>query len=267
MAELSVDQTRDRPASGRRLLLGALASTLLAQSLIWPIILRMYDASWPAASAIAAMGIAFAQLGLAAVLVILGTGSLAIRGLIAVLLYFGAAFLAFRAVRGEGISGWLAIMLLVIGVICAPLVIARLSGVAIVPAVTGPPARGSRQYTIWGLLVLTTVVAVLLGIGRHLRFPWVELGAIAVFGVVVAVIPGILAPLALSRLPWPTSIIAGASICPAAGALLTFTGFPPPRQPIELAAMCLIQGAVIVAACLVARASGYRLSVPWERRE
>src|SRR6185503_1693601 len=104
-------------------------------------------------------------------------------GIAAIVLYLGAALVSFRAVSGtvtgDGISRWLAVMLFVLGVISAPLVIARLAGVAIVSTVDSPPKRGSRQYTIWGLLVLTTIVAVLLGIGRQLKFPWNELGQVA----------------------------------------------------------------------------------------
>jgi hypothetical protein len=106
--------------------------------------------------------------------------------------------------------------------------------------------------------VLTTFVAVLLGIGRQLRFPWEELGQIALFSVAIAAIPCILAPLALSRVPWPASLIAAATLCPATGAVLAFTGFPP-NQPLELAFMCGVQGAVIIAACAVVRIAGYRL--------
>ena len=241
------------------LLLGLLFGALVSQDLVWPVVLRMTNSQWPATPAIVAMGIGFAQLGLAAVLLVLGSGRPAIRGVATIALYVGAALLAFRSVNEQGLGRWLAIMLFVMAVISAPLIIARLAGVAIGPTVDSPPSRGSRQYTIWGLLVLTTVVAVLLGIARQLKFPWHELGQIALFSWAIAVIPCILAPLALSKIAWPASLIAGATLCPAAGALLTLTGFPPPEQPLELATMCSIQGAVTIAACAVVRIAGYRL--------
>ena len=246
------------------MLLGLLLGALLSQNLVWPVALRMADAQWPATPAIIAMGIAFAQISLAAIVLVLCASSLAVRGLIALLLYAGSAFLAFRSVRGDGIGGWLAIMLMGFGVISAPLVIARLAGMAILPDASTAAVRGSRQYTIWGLLVLTTLVAVLLGIGRQLRFPWGELRQIGLFSVAIAIIPCTLAPLALSRVPWPATLIAGAVLCPAIGAMLSFTDFPP-YQPLQLAGMCLVQGAVIVASCLVVRIAGYRLVGPWER--
>ena len=269
MDELRPPKTPDplAPAPSTRshapLLLGLLFGAIVSQNLVWPVVLRMTDSTWPATPAIIAMGIAFAQLSLAAILLVLGSGRPIVRGIAAIALYLGAALVSFRAVSGtvtgEGISRWLAVMLFVLGVIGAPLVIARLAGVAIVPTVDSPAKRGSRQYTIWGLLVLTTIVAVLLGIGRQLKFPWHELGQIALFSVAIALIPCILAPLALSKIPWPASLIAGATLCPAAGAVLTLTGFPPDNQPLELAAMCSIQGAVIIAACAVVRIAGYRL--------
>jgi hypothetical protein len=147
----------------------------------------------------------------------------------------------------------------------APLVVCRLAGVAVLPARKFSAVRGSRQFTIFGLLVLTTLVAVLLGIGRVIEIPWRQLGEAALFSVAIAVIPCVLGPLTLSRSPWPASIVAGATICPAIGALFTVTGFAPPNQPLELAAMASVQGAVIVAACLVARLADFRLTGPWER--
>ncbi len=247
------------------LLLGLLFGALLSQNLAWPVVLRMFDAEWPALPAIIAMGFAFAEIGLAAVLLVMSVARLAIRGVIAFTLYLGAAFLAFRSVRGDGgMSGWLAIMLMCLGVIVAPLVIARLAGIAIVLGSDAGSGRRSRQYTTWGLLVLTTLVAVLLGIGRQLQFPWEERGEIGLFSVAIAVIPCVLGPLSLSKLPWPAALIAGATLCPVTGAVLAFTDFPP-RQPLELAGMCSVQGLVIVASCAVVRIAGYRLAGPWER--
>jgi len=239
------------------LLLGLLFGAIVSQDLVWPVVLRMTGAQWPATPAIVAMGIGFAQVGLAAILLVLGSRRLITRGIAAVILHFGAAFLAFRAVNASGFVRWLVIMLMIIGIISAPLIIARLAGL-VITSTDAPPGRGSRQYTIWGLLVLTTIVAVLLGVG-HLFFPWKELGQIALFSTAMALIPCVLGPLALSKIPWPVSLIAGAALCPAAGALLTLTGFPPPQQPIQLATMCSIQGAVTIAACAVVRIAGYRL--------
>lgn len=252
------------PAQHVALLLGLLAGALLSQSLVWPVALRLYDAEWPDVLAIIAMGIAFAQIGLAAILLVLCVHSLAVRGLFVLLLYAGAALLAFRSVRGHGMSGWMSTMVMCLAITSAPLVIARLAGVAIVPRTLIGSPRGSRQYTIWGLLVLTTLVAVLLGIGRQLNFPWRHLGEIALFSVTIAAIPCLLAPLALSKVPWPATLIAAATLCPATGVLIALTEFAP-DQPLELAAMASIQGAVILTACLVARVAGYRLTGPWDR--
>jgi hypothetical protein len=254
---------RNSATAQARLLLLLLFGALMLQSLAWPVALRMYDAEWPDAPAIAAMGLAFAQVGLAALVLVLASGPLAVRGAAAILLYGGSAVLATSSV-GESLPAWLGIMLCALGIVATPFVLARLAGVAVMPHVLVELPRGSRQYTILGLLVLTTLVAVLLAIGRQLDFPWRELRQVLLFSVAIAAVPCAIGPLACSRVPWPVTLIAILTLCPATGIVLAFTGFPP-EHPVELVAMCLVQGAVIFAACLVTRVAGYRLAGPWER--
>jgi len=245
-------------------LMGLLFGALALQNVVWPVVLRMSDARWPEAPAIFSMGLAFAEVGLAVLVFALYAGRILTRATIALVLFSGAAFLAARSVE-SGFQPWLANMSIIAAAMSAPLIVMRLAGVAIVPIATAGEVRGSRQFTIWGLLVLTTVAAALLGIGRLVQVPWPRLGEIALFSVAIAVIPCVLGPLALSRSPWPASIVAGVTICPSVGALFTFTGFAPDNQPLELASMASIQGAVTVGACLVARMADYRLTGPWER--
>jgi hypothetical protein len=252
------------PAVSSRLLLSLLLASLLLQNIVWPIALRLENEDWPAPAAICALGIAFAELSLAAVLLVWGTRYLLARGLLVLLMYLGAGYMAARAVDPPGLNTWMATMLVVWAIIAVPLAIARLAGVVVVRSGDTDAPRGSRQFTILGLLSLTTLVAIGLGIAQRLQFPWSELGQVVLFTLALGLIPWILAPLALSRVPLLGSVLAAGVICPAMGAAMAYTGFAP-EEPAELTFMCLVQGAVIVAACAVVRLAGYRLQGPWER--
>jgi hypothetical protein len=123
--------------------------------------------------------------------------------------------------------------------------------------------HGSRQFTILGLLSLTTLVAIGLAIAQRLQFPWQELGGVVLFTLALGLIPWILVPLTLSRVPLLGGVLAAGVICPVMGVAMAYTGFPP-EEPVELAVMCLVMGGVIVVACAVVRVAGYRLNGPWE---
>lgn len=252
------------PAVSSRLLLSLLAAALLLQNIVWPIALRLDNDDWPAPAAICALGIAFAELSLAAVLLVWGTRYLLARGLLVLLMYLGAGVVAARAVNPPGLKTWMATMLVVWAIVAAPLAIARLAGIVVVRADESDAPRGSRQFTILGLLSLTTLVAIGLGIAQRLQFPWQELGGVVLFTLALGTTAWILAPLALSRVPLLGSVLAAGVICPLMGVAMAYTGFPP-EEPAELTFMCLVQGAVIVAACAVVRLAGYRLKGPWEK--
>ncbi|MEX2173786.1 MAG: hypothetical protein WD872_05445 [Pirellulaceae bacterium] len=247
------------PAHGW-LLLGLLAGVVLLQDIVWLVVLRTNRADWPSPLAIAAMGLAFAQAGLIPLLILWGTGRLWMRCATALPLYLFAAWLATRGTDGN-LRRWLSITLFYLAIVAAPLVIARLAGVRMVRVGDAEAQAGSRQFTIFGLLTLTTVVAVVCGVARWLSFPWEEIGAVATFAIALAGIPWLCATVALAPVASFWSPVAVALVCPLAGWLISLTGFPP-RQPVELIAMCCVQGLLTVGACAVARLAGYRLIGP-----
>jgi hypothetical protein len=119
----------------------------------------------------------------------------------------------------------------------------------------------SRQYSILSVLVLTTFVAVLLGIARTIA-TWGDVAGIAVFAMACGAIPWVCGTLTLSGFHWQWAVLAAAVVCPLAGLAIAQTGFPPEEHAGQLVAMCCVQGALTVAACAVVRLAGYRLVWP-----
>lgn len=243
-----------------RLLLRLLVAAVLVQDLVWLLDLRGSRSEWPDWPAIIGMGLAFGQMGLVGLLLLATGPGRWLRAGIAVAFYFFAAYLAYRATDGELVT-WLGIMLLDASVVAAPLGAARLLGIRVVHIdryADLPPA--SRQFSILGILMLTTLVAVLLGVSRAIA-TWGDVAAVAVFAIGLGAIPWICGPLMLSGFHWRWAILAGTVICPLAGYAISNTGFPP-EHPTELIAMCYVQGLLTLAACGVVRVADYRLVWP-----
>jgi hypothetical protein len=249
------------PAGHGKLLLRMLVAAILLQDLMWLVVLRTTDTVWPAPVAVIGVGLAFGQVGLAALLVVWGQSALVIRSAVALAACLFGGVLAHRATDGR-LPPWLGIMLLDASIVAAPLAVARLWGVFVVRGeLTDAATRRSRQFTIWGLLSLTTLAAVFLGIGRLLDFPWEELGAFVVFALGLGAIPWLCGAATLSPLRWRTAVLVTAVVAPPTGWLIAQTGFPP-NHPLPLVAMCCVQGLVTLAACAVVRVAGYRLVWP-----
>lgn len=248
----------------RRLLLMLLLAAIVAQDLVWLTVLQGRALDWPRIPAVTAMGAAFCQVSLAAFLLLAVDFGGWIRAALAVPMYFAAATIASRATSEEFVP-WLGIMLLDLAIVAAPLLAARLAGmrVVLVDHLSDlPPA--SRQYSILGILALTTFVALLLGIARTIG-TWGDTAAVAVFAMALGAIPWVCGTLALSGFHWRWAVIAGFVVCPFAGYAILDTGFPP-RHPTELIVMCGVQGALTIAAGIVVRVAGYRLVWPtWGR--
>jgi hypothetical protein len=251
------------PRMSAPFLLRLLLAAIVLQDVVWVLVMRSNRDRWPEWTAIVALGLAFCQTGLAALLLVLGTGpGWWKRVAVAALLTILAGWVGQRATNG--LATWQGIMLLDLAIVAGPLVVARLAGMRIVPDdAAGESAAASRQYSILGLLILMTLTAVLLAIARAMA-PWGEIGQLAVFAISLGAIPWICGPLALSRLPASWPILAASIVCPLAGLAIAQTGFPP-NHPLQLIAMCCVQGALAVAACLVVRLAGYGLVWPGVR--
>ena len=266
-APLTTDDSRVSAGSGllqhSGLLVGLLWGAALTLDLAVITYLRTSGADWPNSPGVVAMGLSFAQTGLAAVLLGLGGGPLWLRAMLAVPLYGLAACVGCHAARhhAEHLPLWFVIMLVVGAVVAAPLVVARLAGVGIAPAGQRELPAGSRQFTILGVLALTTIVAMLMGLARRFDFPWHEIGDVALFALALGGIPWVGATIPLSRFSWPAAALLMSAYCPLAGWLLSRTGFPPPDVG-GLIAMCYVAAAVTIAAAAVFRIAGFRLVWP-----
>jgi hypothetical protein len=249
------------PHNHRQLLVRLLAAAIFLQNLVWLLVLRTSGTDWPATPAVIAMGLVFGQAGLAAVLVAWGSGPLLLRALVAAPLVFFSAILAARSTN-ENLSLWLSVLLADAAIVAAPLGVARLAGVRIARIEEPPDAAGSRQFTIFGLLTLTTLVAVVMGVCRLLDFPWHEIGGFTLFALALGSIPWICASTALAADRWYWVVLAGGITCPLAGWLISLTGFPPEQDKLALIAMSCVQGGLTIAACAVVRVAGYRLAWP-----
>jgi hypothetical protein len=213
---------------------------------------------------VVAIGAAFCQVGLAALVLLAVDLRRWLRAAIVLPLLVAAAYIASLATGGE-FKRWLGIMLLDLAIVAAPLLAARVAGMRIVAVdrLKDLPAA-SRQYSILGVLALTTFVAVLLGIARAMA-TWGDVAAVAVFAMGLGAIPWACGTLALSGFHWRWAVLAAFILCPPAGYVIALTGFPP-RHPVELIVMCSVQGALTIAACIVVRLAGYRLAWPtWGR--
>src|SRR5688572_27912280 len=93
-----------------RLLLRLLIVAILVQDLVWVLLLRGSRSGWPEWPAIVGMGLAFGQVGLAALLLLATGPGRWLRAGVAAAFHFFAAYLACRATRGE-LWTWLGIML------------------------------------------------------------------------------------------------------------------------------------------------------------
>jgi hypothetical protein len=239
-----------------RLLLRLLVAAVLVQDLVWVFFLRGSRSEWPDWPAIVGMGLAFGQVGLAALLVLAAGPGRWQRAAVAAAFCFFAAYLAYHA-TGIGLWMWRGIMLLNMAIVAAPLAVGRLLGVRVVP----PERLGElpptlRQYSIRSILVLTTFIAVQLGIARAIG-SWGDVGAVAHFATSLGAIC-CCGPLMISGWHWRWAVLAGALVCPVAGYVMSVTGFPP-NDPAELIAMSYVQGLLTLAACAVVRLAGYRL--------
>jgi hypothetical protein len=121
-------------------------------------------------------------------------------------------------------------------------------------------ARGARpwQFTVGGVLSLTTLAAMMLGTARYLDFPWDELLGVVLFCALSAAAVALGLVLAF-QVPRGWSVVALQVVLGGGlGYLLRFTLLPP--RPYEaLIWMSLAQAAVICLAALVLRTAGYRL--------
>jgi hypothetical protein len=249
--------------ASRRLVLVLLAAAILLQDLVWLVAVRLTD-GWPAWPAIVAMALAFSQATVTAVLFVWSPGGFVGRSIIAIVNIVVAGYVAARCTN-DNVANWIGIMTFTAGLVAAPPAVFRFSGVRLVAADSpNELPRRSRQFTIFGLFSLTTVVCVALGVARYLNFPWEIIGQTGIFVLAMGTIPWVASTLALCRVPVWVTLVQSAVLCPMVGWGLALTGFPP-NDPAPLMAMTCLQGGITLGICAVIRVAGYHLAWPTGR--
>lgn len=243
------------------LLLWLLVTAVVVQDIAWLVLLRSMGWRWAHWATVFAIGLALSQVGMAGVWLALARGPLWRRGLLLLAAIFFSGLLASQATTGYLVHWWI-VTANYAAITAVPLAAARYAGV-IISASDVPAAdpRG-RQFTIRAILILTTGVAVLFGIGRTLNFPWRQMGEIALFGLALGLIPWVLGLWYLrtdTRL-WP--VLGALVVCPIAALLIERTGFPPANQTAMLIAMTTVQGVLTLGIAAILRLAGLRLNLP-----
>jgi hypothetical protein len=243
------------------LLLWLLATAVVVQDIAWLVLLRSMGWRWPHLATVFAIGLALSQVGMAGVWLALARGPFCLRGLLLLVAIFLGGLLGSKATTGY-LAHWWIVTAIYAAVTALPLVAARYAGVSILAGDDPAADPRGRQFTIRAILILTTSVAVLLGISRTLDFPWRQMGEIALFGLGLGLIPWVLGLWYLhtdTRL-WPA--VGAIVVCPLAAYLIERTGFPPANQTALLIAMTTVQGVLTLGIAAILRLAGLRLHLP-----
>lgn len=256
----------------------ALIAVFLVLQVVASVGIAMGGAPGPTPS-VMMMGIAGAQVNLAALYIGLGTGPTLKRiGIGSVAALIASAAIAFQLGRWEGLASGLILGGMVLAqalLIQVPFVGIRWGTELRVALDTEPEhAEFKGQFRLRQLLLVTAVLAVLMAVARALlpMFPWsdLDLPPVAMVIAVVSVLLGLnlLMPLpiiwaALIR-RWAVlwfflSVVIAAALCYAAhGALITLAG----RSGLQFYEFSMLGGghfAWLMGSLLLLRAAGYRL--------
>jgi len=224
--------------------------------------------AWPALTGVMLASLAFGQTMMLAAWFVLAGGNIAIRVLTAIAIVFGLSLVAAGAIDGSGVrlAPWFAIQFVAFCAATIPLAAARGFGWQFnLEAQPRPDGRMSaRQFSIFGLLSVTTAVAVALGTAKYIDMPDVGWGSAVVFfgcltgtGLLVFVpAMGIKAP----ELAALVCIPIVALICPFGGLLMCASGLPPRPDPPLWMFFGGGYGATIGVVAVVLRVAGYRLT-------
>ncbi|MBI2478009.1 MAG: hypothetical protein HYV60_04995 [Planctomycetia bacterium] len=220
---------------------------------------------WPEPGGVVGLGLSFSQIALLALWAVWGHNQILVRGVGTLLGVWAVSCLAsFSSMGSLGEAGdWFGVQLFYCGVSLVPFLIARFANYELSKELArSRQSAGHRlsanQFTIWGILSLTTAAGIALAVVRFAEFPVGELLEVAAFFTLLAATAcGILLlALFLSRVIF--AIVATLVICPIAGVLLSLTGLAP-GDAVELVLMMCVQGAVLLAAAIAIKAAGFRL--------
>jgi len=217
--------------------------------------------TWPDELAIATVGLALGQTALAAAWVAWGRANLALRAGLLCATVLAWTYPVTECLRGEPKSPWWGgLILLYAALVFLPLVVARLSYDL---ALDGQlpetiPERKWWQFTIGGVFTLTTLAAMLFGLGRQILFPWEHALPAGLFCAATAAFAagGVFLAFRAPNL-WVamTSPIVLVTLC---GFLLRFTLLPRPPYG-ALVWMTFALGVTISLSAAVLRVAGFTL--------
>lgn len=139
------------------------------------------------------IGLAFADGGLAAAYLLFGRRPLLLRAALALLLVGMAGVMGQIGDRNltanpEDYLLWIGAMLLISGLVALPLAGLRWRVWYIThPSDPPQPATSVKQFSLWGLISLTTVVAMVMGLARLLDFPLDAIATVCLIAVFIVV--------------------------------------------------------------------------------
>lgn len=216
--------------------------------------------TWPDPLAAVILGTALGQLAIAAAWLAWGRLLIALRGALLLVVMLGWLFPVANCMGSsdQRRAWWGGILLVHALSVAICLIAVRLTGtrLSIEGEAETPVSRIKPwQFSVGGILTLTTFLAMLLGVGRHLDFPWEEFGSATSFCVGTALAAASSVYLAFRlRTVW-LALALPLLLCGGVGYSLTFI-----LHFNALIGMGLLHGVVISISAGVLRVAGYQLA-------
>lgn len=223
---------------------------------------------WPEAGGVFGIGFVIGQVPLVALWFVWGGASIFVRGITTLAGIYALACVGSYSEHGapRAVDEWLGILLIQLACLSIPFAIARTRQFQLrcVDAVAHnsnsalPLESAKHQVTIWWLLCVTTLVAVLISVLRLVSIPIDDLFDAAVFIAVLSA-PScvtLLLAFAMQRL-WVSIVVACLLFPLASFAFSLITGSP--HERIEFLLTFCLQGGIVAIAIVTLRNAGFRL--------
>lgn len=224
---------------------------------------------WPEAGGLIGLGLSFSQIALLALWAVWGRSNVLVRGVNTLLGVWAVSCLASYSTTSDldDVGYWFGVLLFYCGASLIPFIILRFARYEISSQRAASTQHAdnhavrrlsANQFTIWGILSLTTAIGVALAVIRFAQFPMGLLLEVLAFFTLLAVAVCAILLLALFLSRTIIALVATTVICPIVGFLLSLNGLAP-GEPLELVLMMCVLGVVIVSAAIILKSAGYRL--------
>ncbi len=249
---------------GHRLIPALLVVALLIADLAIQAAVDRNAGGWPRQPGVFGLALVLTQVALVAAWIVWGRTNIALRvGCALGVLYLLASTAAVCTNSESEQRRWFTALLFLGSVTSCLLAVARLLKLELIAEVrhlSRSSQQAARQFSIWGILSTTTVVACLLGATRQAELPGTVVGTAFAFCIVAVLSCSVLvAPFLLTR-PWViAAVVAGLSA--VGGYILSWSNFAPPHaeRASQLVALSLLHGVTLAGAAAILRIGGYRL--------